>query len=68
MKTIGTTMIILSVAIIILLTAIWVRMGHLIDAYADNPISRQWIQNCEYDVKALPGSNIYIPENDKKKN
>jgi hypothetical protein len=60
MKYIGTAII------IILLAAIWVRMGHLIDAYSDNPISRQWIANIPLDCPVQAGAtlNIYEGKND----
>ena len=52
----------IGIAIIILLVAIWVRMGHLIDAYADNPIHREWIANIPLDCPVQPGATLIINE------
>ncbi len=54
--------------IIVLLAVIIIRMGHLIDAYAESPISRQWIQQIpSFDCPVQAGGTIIINENAKEK-
>ncbi len=48
----------INLVIIVLLAVIVIRMGHLIDAYAESPISRQWIANIPLDCPVYGTLNI----------
>ena len=58
-----TTKILLLLTIVIILVCMLGRVEHLIQAYSDNPVSRQWIANIPLDCPVQPGATLIINEN-----